>query len=102
KAFVIGLVLIQVIYIGKRLLQMIAAIGWPIAQLCIQVMMKIALPWRNPSVICSPDRLKRNGRSAPSGSGAEFILLQVPLVFQHDIRNPDGGFTPEILPPCKM
>ena len=81
------------------LVQVVGPVCRPIAQLRIQVVVKIPFPGRQLPVVGRPNSLQRNRRHIGACCRAEFVLLQIPLLFQHAVGQRNGRFVPEPLPP---
>src|ERR1022692_4396257 len=85
--------------VGEALLQMVAALARPRAELCVQVVMIVALPRGKPPIVRGPHRLERDGRSAAPRSRTELVLLQEPLTLDDLVRQPHRGPAPIPVPP---
>ena len=90
------------IQIAHPLLQMVAGIGRPITQLCVQVMMVVSFPGRQHPVIGCPDCLKGNRIRVLAGSRPELVHLVVVLFLQERIRQRDGRLCPIAFPEVHM
>src|SRR5690606_36424373 len=100
--FIIRSVLFEMVDTSQSFFEMIAAVSRPVAQLSIQVVMKIALPGRDSAVVGRPHRLQRDRWRPSARCCAKLILREVPLLFQESVREMDRRLTPEILPPACM
>ncbi len=83
----------------EPLLEMIAAVTWPIAEFRVQVVVVIALPRGQCAVVRRPRPLQRDGRRAAPARRAKLVGVEIPLLLDDRVRHAQPRSLPVSAPP---